>query len=382
MEPATSNWPTVELGSIISLRNGYAFKSRDFIDAGVPVIKIKNVKPNKINLNDLSFVSEEIAEACSKHLITPDEILITMSGNRADGSPESWVGKVSRFKLSGRYLLNQRVSAIKALPQKADTDFLAYNLSSWETQLELISQANSSGGQANISPETIRNLKIDLPPLAEQRAIAGVLSSLDDKIDLLHRQNKTLESLAETLFRQWFVEEAEDDWEEGFLGDLLELQRGYDLPAQNRTAGKYPIYAASGYAGGHCEFKVRSPGVTTGRSGVLGNVYFVQEDFWPLNTSLFVKQFKKATPLFSYFLLRELDLTVFNAGSAVPTLNRNHVHEYRLRIPPRNRIEEFEDIMVLNYKKIHDNESQIRTLTSLREALLPKLTSGEVKVEE
>ncbi|WP_047814115.1 restriction endonuclease subunit S [Rhodopirellula islandica] len=150
-----SEWQTVVLGDIATLRNGYAFKSSDFVEHGVPIIKIKNVKPNRINLDNLSYVSEEVAESTAKHEIQSDEILLTMSGNRADGSPESWVGKAAKFRVPGRFLLNQRVSALRAKEEIVDVDFLAYHLSSWDTQLALITQANSSGGQANISPDTV-----------------------------------------------------------------------------------------------------------------------------------------------------------------------------------------------------------------------------------
>lgn len=226
----------------------------------------------------------------------------------------------------------------------------------------------------------LNEIDISLPPLPEQKAIAAVLSSLDDKIDLLHRQNKTLEAMAETLFRQWFVVEAGEDWKDGKIEDLFILQRGFDLPIQNRLDGNYPIFAASGFSGGHADYKVKAPGVTTGRSGLLGKVFFIQDDFWPLNTSLFVKEFKKGTPLFSYFVLKNVDLESFNAGSAVPTLNRNHVHEYSISIPPDELIKEFEFKMMPNFKKIKSNQFQIKNLETLRDTLLPKLMSGEVRV--
>ena len=376
-----SEWRTVELGEVINFKNGYAFKSADFIESGIPVIKIKNVKPNRVNLDDLSYVSESVAEGKERYLIEPSDILISMSGNRIDGSPDSWVGKVSKFRLKGAYLLNQRVSIIQARDGVSDPDFLAYSLSAWDTQQYLVNHANSSGGQANISPDIVKAMEIVLPSLPEQKAIATVLSSFDDKIDLLSRQKKTLEAMAETLFRQWFVEDAQEAWDEGKVEDLFVLQRGFDLPAQNRTDGPYPIYAAGGYSGGHSEYRVQGPGVTTGRSGLLGKVFFVLEDFWPLNTSLYVREFRRGTPLYSYFFLKTLDLNSFNAGSAVPTLNRNHVHEERVLIPPADLIARFETTAFPLFQKIRQNEKQIKGLERLRDTLLPKLMSGEVRVE-
>ncbi|WP_198009411.1 restriction endonuclease subunit S [Nitrosomonas sp. Is79A3] len=237
------------------------------------------------------------------------------------------------------------------------------------------------GVQPSIKVPHLLDMTIPIVSYEEQKAIASVLSSLDDKIDLLHRQNKTLEAMAETLFRQWFVEESEEDWTEGKIGDLFVLQRGFDLPTQNRIKGIYPIYAASGYSGGHIEFKVKAPGVTTGRSGLLGKVFFVMDDFWPLNTSLYIKEFRIGTPLFSYFFLKGLDLESLNAGSAVPTLNRNHVHEESTVIPPQELIRDFEKMALPFYLKIRKNKMQLKILETLRDTLLPKLMSGEVRVE-
>jgi type I restriction enzyme S subunit len=280
-------------------------------------------------------------------------------------------------------------------PHFYDTDFWAHNTVLFVKEYILtepkyfyyylhtidFTQFNAGSSVPTLNRNHIHQLDILLPPLPEQTAIAEVLSSLDDKIDLLHRQNKTLEQLAETLFRQWFVEEAEEEWEVGTVLDLFKLQRGFDLPTQNRIDGPFPVITSSGPNAYHNEFKVRGPGVTTGRSGVIGNVYYIEEDFWPLNTSLFIVEYNKATPLFAYFFLKTLDLASLNGGSAVPTLNRNVVHLLETPLPPDNLIKDFELQAQSMFQKIKSNTQQIRTLTQLRDTLLPKLMSGEVKIE-
>lgn len=178
-----SEWKTDLLGNLCLMKNGYAFKSKDFVSQGIPVIKIKNVKPNRILVDDLSYVPADVAEQRKKWLIEKGEILLTMTGNRADGSPESWVGKAAIFNESTPYLLNQRVSALKAKDEAViDTNYLGYYLSSWQTQLYFIKRANSSGGQANISPEIVMNMPVHYPPLATQRKIVSILATLDQKI--------------------------------------------------------------------------------------------------------------------------------------------------------------------------------------------------------
>ena len=169
-------------------------------------------------------------------------------------------------------------------------------------------------GSANptLNRNHVHPIEIRWPPLPEQRAIAHILGTLDDKIELNRRMNETLEAMARALFKSWFVDfdpvrakaegrdpglpkpladlfparlvdselgEIPEGWEVGPLDSVLVLQRGFDLPATERTSGAYPVLAASGPSGTHNEFMVRGPGVTTGRSGLLGKVFFVAEDF-------------------------------------------------------------------------------------------------------
>ena len=335
-------------------------------------IRTTDIANGKIHIDKANRVSEDTYFEWSKRAIPePGDIILAR---------EAPVGEVGWIGEGYKVCLGQRTVLLKVTHNEVSKKFLLYFLANPDTRYNL--QSRSTGSVvAHLNVKDIRGFSVSLPPFSEQKTIAYVLSSLDDKIDLLHRQNKTLEAMAETLFRQWFVEEAQEDWEGGKVGDLFVLQRGFDLPTQNRTKGIYPIYAASGYSGGHIESKVKAPGVTTGRSGLLGKVFFVMDDFWPLNTSLYIKEFRVGTPLFSYFFLKGLDLESFNAGSAVPTLNRNHVHEESTMIPPQKLIRDFEKTALPFYLKIRKNEIQLKTLKTLRDTLLPKLMSGEVRVD-
>ena len=191
----TSEWEIVSLGDYCEIKNGYAFKSKDFSTSGVPVIKIKNVKPNQIVESDFSYIPEDIALEKDKWIIRKGDILLTMTGNRADGSPESWVGKAAIFTLDGKYLLNQRVASIRSKSIELDTEYLGYFLSSWESQLYFIKHSNSSGGQANISPDIVRQYLIPLPPLAVQKRMVSVLKVIDEMISANQQINDNLQRL-------------------------------------------------------------------------------------------------------------------------------------------------------------------------------------------
>jgi type I restriction enzyme S subunit len=260
----------------------------------------------------------------------------------------------------------------------------------------------------------ILSLQFRLPPIEYQKAVNSIIKIFDERINLNHRMNETIDAITRAIFRSWFVDydpvysktngvnnqlngkihglfpesfqESElgkipKGWKTGRLDDLVFLQRGFDLPKKNRIPGHYPLIAASGYNDTHSEAKVKGPGVVTGRSGRLGVVTFVQEDFWPLNTTLWVKEFRGSAPYHAYLLLHTLSLEQFNAGSAVPTLNRNHIHGIPMVIPPFRVVQCFEELLspLFNKKFLNIDESDI--LSSLRDTLLPKLLSGEMYIK-
>ena len=129
------------------------------------------------------------------------------------------------------------------------------------------------------------------------------------------------------------TETARSEWRNLTLGEVMTLQRGFDLPKPKRVLGPYPVIASTGQVGTHHAAAVNGPGVVIGRSGSLGGGQFVRSDFWPLNTTLWVKDFQGNDRRFCYYFLKSLDLSLFNAGSGVPTLNRNHIHPLPVKIP-------------------------------------------------
>ena len=296
---------------------------------------------------------------------------------------------------------------------KSDVRFIEYLFQAMRKKVK--SQAYGSA-QENINLEVLRGLEFPIPPLALQVSIADFLTLLDDRISLLRETNATLEAIAQAMFKSWFVDfdpvhakqqgrapegmdaataalfpdsftETElgivpSGWRIGKLEDLLVLQRGFDLPSQDRISGSFPIVAASGLSGSHHEFKVKGPGVITGRSGVLGKVFLELNDFWPLNTTLWVKEFKVASACFAYEVLRLLDFQSFNAGSAVPTLNRIHIHSLHYLLPDQNCVAAYDSIALLLHKRCQENNEQIQTLITLRDSLLPRLISGQLRLPE
>ena len=196
----SKGWRLMKLNEFIVVKNGYAFKGTEFIEVGVPVIKIKNVKAGKVILNQLSYVSREVADKAQRFRIQQNDLLITMSGNRIDGTPETWVGKVGIFHREGEFLLNQRVSILNIIDEKKmSTYFLNQLLSNEDFQYHFISNATSSGGQANISPDLIYNTEILVPPIEQLKLFSDQAKDIYNKIFANELEVETLTNLREII---------------------------------------------------------------------------------------------------------------------------------------------------------------------------------------
>jgi type I restriction enzyme S subunit len=151
----------------------------------------------------------------------------------------------------------------------------------------------------------------------------------------------------------------------GHLGEFMELKRGYDLPTDKRHPGAIPIVSSSGPSGFHNEARVTGPGVVTGRYGTVGTVFYVKEDFWPLNTSLYVKDFKGNATRFIYYFLQTIDWESFNDKSGVPGINRNHVHEATVAIPALPEQNDIASLLGALDDKIELNRQTNETLEAI-----------------
>lgn len=159
------------------------------------------------------------------------------------------------------------------------------------------------------------------------------------------------------------------EWSEMKLGDAIELKRGYDLPSRDRRDGPFPIVSSSGISGRHTEAKAKAPGVVIGRYGTLGEVHYVTEDYWPLNTALYVRDFKGNDPRFVSYFLRSLDFGAYSDKAAVPGLNRNDLHTALVSLPPLDEQRAIAHILGTLDDKIELNRRMNETLEAMARAL-------------
>ena len=255
-------------------------------------------------------------------------------------------------------------------------------------QLTLVDFENLNVGSAvpSLTIPIINEISISLPPLPEQQRIASILSSLDDKIDLLHRENATLEAMAETLFRQWFIEEAKEDWKEVSLEDIAYLSAGGDKPknvSYNRTNElNIPIYSNGieneGLYGYTDIPKITEESVTISARGTIGYVVLRTEPFVPIVRLITLTPKKNITSKYLYFWAKSQYIN--GTGTTQQQLTIPDFKLTKVLLPEKELISEFTNEVDKYYKKILLNKQQIQTLVQTRDGLLPKLMSGEIKI--
>ncbi len=159
------------------------------------------------------------------------------------------------------------------------------------------------------------------------------------------------------------------NWKECNFNDFAKLKRGYDLPNQNIIEGDYPVVASTSIKAFHKHFKSKAPGVVTGRSGSLGTVQYLAVDFFPLNTTLYVKDFKGNHPKFVYYFLQMMHLENFNSGAGVPTLNQNHLHKLKIKIPLIETQKKIAAVLSAYDDLIENNKRRIALLEKMAEEI-------------
>jgi type I restriction enzyme S subunit len=415
------DWETVELGEVAAVRSGYAFKSSDWQDSGIPVVKIANVKSGRLEMSGCSFVAESTAAESGEFQLSTGDILIAMTG---------YIGDVARVRKTDLpCVLNQRVGKFSVRDKKRlDADFL-YTFLAWAETRQTIESLGYGSAQPNVSPSLIHKVELTLPPLAEQKAIAAVLGALDDKIELNRRMNATLEAMARALFQSWFVDFApvrrnkdeggrtKDEisalfpdsfqesalglipkgWTAGKLGDIGTNSRRGVQPSE--IAANTP-YIALEHMPRRCialgDWE-DSANVASGKSAfkkgeiLFGKLrpYFHKVGVAPLDGVCSTDILVLAPKLPEWFgfllghsssdeLIQFTDLA--STGTKMPRTNWGDISSFKVALPTKPVAAAFTRKIQPMIDLIHANLQQSRTLATLRDALLPKLLSGELSV--
>jgi len=327
----------------------------------------------------------------AKKILPENSILVTCIG--------SDMGKVVMNSVTA--LTNQQINSIVIFDEENDPEFIYYKLVDEYPTLRML--GNDGTALPIVNKSTFENISLHIPLFPEQKAIAEVLSSLDDKIDLLHRQNKTLEALAETLFRQWFIEEVEDDWEHGIIDEILTTKGGTTPSSKNPDYWDGNIHWTTprdlsnndGLFLLDTDRKITEAGLAKISSGLLPKGTLLMSSRAPVGYLAFAE-----VPLainqgyigvvadkgFSeYFIYLWLKLNMnyvksFANGSTFQEISKSSFKSLELRKPSQELRTKFDDLVSPFFSKMKSNIYQIETLKEQRDTLLPKLMNGEVRV--
>lgn len=394
-----ADWKECKIGELIKTANTGldAIKRAPIVsyDSGIKCLRIQDISQNK------SFQNWGFCDVTDNNFarfqLKKNDIILARTG--------ATIGVNTIIKEDLNSVFNNGLIRIRVNPDYIIPEFLSYHFqsSTYKGFIESISGGTST--QPNMQINALLSFEIKVPPLPEQQAIAEVLSSLDDKIDLLHRQNKTLEAMAETLFRQWFVEEAEESWETTNLFNVVELVGG-GTPKTDVAEywdGEIKWISAKDITPNHKKFivdtekKITEQGLKNSSArllpkyatvisarGTVGNYSLLSETMAFSQSNYGVKPKFKDCYFFTYLLIanavEELQSAAY--GSVFDTITTNTFKEHSIKVPAEKEIQGFEEQLKPYFEKMLANEIQIRQLTKLRDELLPKLMSGdEVRVK-
>jgi type I restriction enzyme S subunit len=372
---SSEKWLTYKLKDVIDVFIDYRGKTPTKSESGIPLITAKIVKSGRIEEPNEFIPEKDFESWMTRGLPKNGDVVLTT---------EAPLGEVAQINFNGKVALAQRIITMRGKKGVLDNSFLKYALQTNKMQ-ERLSGRSTGTTVTGIKSSELREVEIELPELITQRRIAAILTALDDKIELNRRMNETLEGIALALWGEWFgkyasgEEELPDGWRWGKLGNILELAYGKALKAEERIKGSYPVVGSNGIIGYHSDYIVKSPGIVIGRKGTIGSVTWLHENFFPIDTTFFVVDKMGANDLFfHYFLLSKQDFKKIGSDSAVPGLNRSEAYNNETVIPQIEVINHFSRITKPIFDEINLIEKQTRTLTALRDLLLPRLMRGEI----
>lgn len=428
----TAKFVKYKIGDVAKVQGGYAFKSSDFQDSGVPVFKITNVQDRKIDLNNLSYVSQSITKGLERFFVKSEDVLISMTGNGPQ-TDTALVGRTARYSGADNiYLLNQRLGRFLVKEDLIRKRFLYYLISRPEVNKELALRSTGSANQANINATTIETFEISVPDLKIQDKIVKILGDIDDKIELNSQSSETLEAKAKAIFKEWFInfgavkaksegkkpfgmdeetaslfpnsfEDSEygpipKDWKWCSLDSIATYLNGLalqkyppsgvdDLPVVRIAQLRANSTKGSDFANNNVpkEYILEDGDIVFSWSGTL-EVKIWTGGKGALNQHLF-KVTSETYPKWFFWLATLYHLEFFRsiASSKATTMGhiqRSHLAEAKIACPHISIISQFDYLFIPIIEQLISLNVESKNLEKIRDLLLPKLISGEISVND
>lgn len=425
---SSNHWENIQLGKVCEFQKGYAFKSKDYQDKGRKIVKVSDLNNYSVNLEGCVCIAEDKAEGYLKYTLKNDDVIITTVGSWPN-NPNSVVGKVVKVQkeVEGA-LLNQNAVRVRA-KDNINQKFVFYTLKNKNFSDYIVGTAQGAANQASITQNDIKNFTFKLPPILKQKNIATTLSSLDEKIELNNRINKKLEEMAQTIFKSWFVdfepfqdEEFENSelgripkgWRVRELAEFVEVINGYSYKGSELKESEDALitiknfdrnggFKIDGFKEIEISERVKERHYVnifdvliactdlTQNAEIIGNpiLVFTKSKYNKLVASMdLVKIISKSTSISNYFLYTLLKNENFKqfalgyaSGTTVLHLNKKGILQYKVALPSNIQIlMDFSDIVEPLFKLISKKINESENLIRIRDNLLPKLMSGEIRV--
>jgi len=352
----------------------------------ISLIRSQNIYNDGFKKNGLAFITDIHAKELDNVKVESGDILLNITGDsvaRCCQVPDKFIPA----------RVNQHVAIIRPHKDFLDARYLRYYLICPLMQDHMLTLASGGATRNALTKGMIESFEIPAPPLPKQRAIAGILGSLDDKIELNQSMNATLEAMARAVFREWFVDGEEvGEWEESRLGDVITNYDSKRVPLANRERairqGKYPYYGAASIMDYIDDYLFDGIYVLMAEDGsVIGDndhpvIQYVWGKFWVNNHAHVLRGINGICNEHLYLFLKELNILPYVTGAVQPKLNQGNMNSIPFVLPPKELSKRFEEFITPLFAKIRINTDESRTLASLRDSLLPRLMNGDVMAKD
>ena len=367
----------IELSSVITDIAAGPFgsnlKVECFVPSGFPIVDGANLKSYKVTDNITKFVTEKKARSLGRSIAKRGDVIVTISGTLGQ---ISYIPDDSKYT---EYLCSQRQFRVSFDESKVYAPYLVFYFHTYEGQNKILSFANQTGVPALSQPlKNFKKIRLQLPPLEQQKKIASVIEAINRKIEYNQKINDNLEQQAQAIYSSMFIDNPNPAWKHGHLSDLITVKYGKDH--KKLADGIYPVYGSGGIMRYAERPLYNKESVLIPRKGTLNNVIYVNQPFWSVDTMFYTEMKIPNVAKFVYHFVKAKDLASMNAGSAVPSMTTDILNAMEVVIPSAPDLEEFESLVAPMYKAMEANHVQSQVLSRMRDTLLPKLMSGEIYV--
>jgi len=376
-----SELKTYLLEDVVDKLIDYRGKTPVKTDSGIPLITAKVIKNGRIETPNEFIAEEEYESWMTRGIPEIGDVVLTT---------EAPLGEVAQINTTDKIALAQRVITLRGKKNVLDSTYLKYFLFSPIGQGNL--KAKETGSTVTgIKQSELRKVEIYAPDYETQVEIASILSSLDDKIELNLQMNHTLEAMAQAIFKEWFVNfnfpgfdgELVDGlpkgWKLGTIKDVCEIKYGKDH--KHLEDGEIPVYGSGGIMRYADQAIYNNHSILIPRKGTLSNLFYVSTPFWSVDTMFYTIIKSQFLQKYLFYLLKSLNLASRNVGSAVPSLTTEVLNKIEIVIPDNKTLKAFELLVSSFYSKLDENNNQIKSLTQIRDSLLPKLMTGKIEIK-